>query len=145
MYEILGWKPENKYRIRGTRRQRGNETIIMFDLHETEVLIPINNNGGNTKQAFPMFDEDTTPITSRGKRSMVAYPADWVDNFGTDAYQHEQAREIAAIDRDGMWGVTQAGKAYQTGDEITPSSPEALVDGINTILTTIKQQEVINE
>lgn len=147
MYEILGWKPENKYRIRGIRRQRGNDTILMFDLHETEVLIPIarsGTKGGSTTQPFPIFDEDTTPITSRGKRSVVAYPADWVESFGAEAYQHEQAREIAAIDRDGMWDVTQTGKAYQTEPEIQPSSPEKLVEGINTILSTI-QQEVINE
>ena len=148
MYQILGWKPENKYRIRGIRRQRGTETILMFDLHETEVLIPIVRDGasGNAaKQPFPIFDADTTPITSRGKRSVVAYPADWVESFGADAYQHEQSREIAAIDRDGMWGVTQTGKAYQTEEELQVSSPEAIAQGINHILTTITQQEVINE
>lgn len=32
MYDILGWKPENKYRIRGIRRQRGNESILMFQV-----------------------------------------------------------------------------------------------------------------
>jgi len=148
MYEILGWKPENKYRIRGVRRQRGNETILMFDLHETEVLIPINQSGPDGtdwKQPFPLFDKDTTPITSRGKRSVVAYPATWVDSFGAEAYEHEQSREVAAIDRDGMWDVTQPGKAYQTQEEAQRSSPEALVDGINSILSTIQQQEVTNE
>ena len=120
----------------------------MFDLHETEVLIPIAREGAtgsSSKQPFPIFDEDTTPITSRGKRSVVAYPAEWVEGFGADAYQHEQAREVAAIDRDGKWDVTQTGKAYQTQEELQVSSPETLVEGINTILTTIKQQEVIND
>jgi len=44
-----------------------------------------------------------------------------------------------------MWDVTQPGKAYQTQEEAQRSSPEALVDGINSILSTIQQQEVTNE
>lgn len=144
MYEILGWKKENKYRIRGIRRQRENETVIMFDLHETEVFIPIRSsdkNGAKGCQPFEMFDKDTTPLTSRARKAVVAYPGDWMEGFGADAYQHEQAREIVAIDRDGQWDVNQVGTPFQTEREIQPSTPEALVEGINSILNTIEQEE----
>ena len=144
MYEILGWKPENKYRIRGIRRQRGEETILMFDLHETEVFIPLSKDettGEIIRQPFDLFDDDTTPITSRGKRSVVAYPEAWANGFGSDAYQHEQAREVAAIDRDGQWDVSQPGRPYQTEKQIQPSTPDALVEGINNILSIIQQEE----
>lgn len=144
LYEILGWKPDNKYRIRGIRRQRGNETILMFDLHETEVFIPINQQteaGNANSQPFDLFDKDTTPITSRGKKSVVAYPAEWADGFGSGAYQHEQAREVAAIDRDGQWNITQSGTPYKANNELQPSSQEDLIEGINTILNTIQKED----
>lgn len=144
MYDILGWKPENKYRIRGIRRQRGNESILMFDLHETEVFIPISTDehtGEIRRQPFDLFDEGTTPITSRGKKSVVAFPEAWARGFGANAYQHEQAREVAAIDRDGQWNINQAGTPYQTEKELQPSSTDALVEGINSILNHIQQEE----
>jgi len=143
MYEILRWKPENKYRIVGTRRQKENEVIILFDLRETEVFIPFTKDpetGETVKQPFELF-EDAKPMTTRGKKSVVAFPADWVSNFGTDAYQHEQAREIAAIDRDGKWGVNQQGIPYQTDSTPQMRTSGALAEEINSILTTMTQEE----
>lgn len=61
---------------------------------------------------------------------MVAYPEAWANGFGSDAYQHEQAREVAAIDRDGQWDVSQPGRPYQTEKQIQPSTPDALVEGM---------------
>lgn len=144
MYEILKWNPENKYRIRGIRRQRGEETILMFDLHETEVFIPIakdEKTGETVRQPFDLFDEGTTPMTSRSKKSVVAFPRAWASGFGADAYQHEQSREVAAINRDGQWNINQPGTPYQTEKQIQPSSPDALAEGINRILSIIQQEE----
>lgn len=143
LYDILGWKPENKYRIRGVRRQKELEIILLFDLRETEVFIPIQHDpvtGEKIIQPFEVFDSDTTPITSRSKKAVVAYPAAWASSFGTDAYQHEQSPEVVAIDRDGQWDVTTEGKPYRTQEELNTSSPETLREGITTILSAIKQE-----
>ena len=84
---------------------------------------------------------ETKPMTSRGKKSLLAYPAQWANGFGTGVYQHEQAREVVAFDRDGKWGVSQPGTPYHTENEPKQSSPETLVERINTILTAIKQED----
>ena len=89
-----------------------------------------------------VFDDDTTPMTSRGKKSLLAYPATWASGFGIDVYQHEQAREVVAIDRDGQWDVGHTGTPYHTDNELHPSSPEALVEGINDILSAIHQEDI---
>ncbi len=144
LYEILGWNKEHRYRVRGVRRQRDDETILMFDLHEIEMFIPITTDpetGAQVKQPFDIFDEETKPMTSRGKKSLLAYPAQWANGFGTGVYQHEQAREVVAFDRDGKWGVSQPGTPYHTENEPKQSSPETLVEKINTILTAIKQED----
>lgn len=144
MYEILGWNKDNRYRVRGVRRQREDEVILMFDLREIEMFIPITKDpdtGAPVKQPFNVFDEDTTPMTSRGKKSLLAYPAQWAQGFGTEVYHHEQAREVVAIDRDGQWGLNQSGTPYRTSEEPQASSPEALAEGINNILTAIRQED----
>lgn len=145
LYEILDWNPHNRYRVRGVRRQRDQEIILVFDLHEIEMLIPITNTTLTNEQGqnpMNVFDDDTTPMTSRGKKSLLAYPATWASGFGTDVYQHEQAREVVAIDRDGQWDVGHTGTPYHTDNELHPSSPEALVEGINDILSAIHQEDI---
>lgn len=141
LYEILGWNKDNKYRVRGVRRQRDQENILMFDLHEVEMFIPIGGDDEDGAQPFDLFDDNTTPMTSRGKKSLLALPAKWATGFGTEVYQHEQSREVVAIDRDGQWAVAQSGTPYHTGEELQVTSPESLAAGINTIITAMKQED----
>lgn len=145
LFDMLGWNKNHRYRVRGVRRQRNQETILMFDLQEIEMFIPIIKDseiGTAVKHPFDLFDEDTVPLTSRSKKSLLAYPVQWASGFGTGFYQHEQAREVVAIDRDGQWNVNQSGTPYHTGEELHTSSRAELVEGINTILTAIKQEDM---
>ena len=148
VYDILGWKPENKYRIRGVRRQKDVEVVILFDLHDTEVYIPVAHKDANGKvvaDPFEMFEKDVKPLSIGSRNKVLAYPAEWVDGFGTEFYRHEQAPELASIDRDGLWDVHQRGMPYNKGDEVQPSSPEVLRQGITTILSTMKKEAAPNE
>lgn len=144
LFELLNWNPDNRYRVRGVRRQRDNEIILMFDLHEFEMFIPFEKDPETGKvigQPFDIFDDDTTPMKSRGKKSLLAYPAQWADGFGMDVYRHEQAREVVTIDRDGQWNIGQSGTPVHTGEELKTSSPEALMEGITSIISAIKQED----
>lgn len=142
LYDILGWKLENKYRIRGVRRQKDEEVILLFDLHDTEVYIPFHHEGdvlSDSCEPFELFDQNTTPLAFGSKTKMLAYPADWVDSFGRDVYCHEQTPELAAIDRDGQWDISKAGTPYKSVVEVQPSSITDLQQGIVSILSTLKE------
>ena len=142
MFDILGWKPENKYRIYGVRRVRGQEVVILFDLHEVEVYIPIRRSGddeGSGKGVpFEVFEKNVTPITTARKRSVVAYPEEWATGFGEGYYERQLAPELRAIDHEGQWDVTAKGKPYDP-NEVTPTPPSELRAGIQSILTTMNQ------
>lgn len=148
LFEILHWKSENKYRIRGVRRQKDNDVVLLFDMHDTEIYIPlrrINENGkGGEKTPFELFDHGAIPVATSLRTSMIAYPAEWADSFGRDFYSHEQTPELAAIDRDGQWDVSQPGVPYKTGKEIDVSSLGVLQQGITSMLTTISQEATLN-
>lgn len=139
LYKILDWKRENKYRIRGVRRQKENEAVLLFDLHEIEVFISLKATA-HEQEAFPTFEPDITPIGGYSKTSMIAYPPHWVDSFGYGVYNHEQAPATAAIDRDGQWEITQPGIAYSTNNDITPSSDEAIQEEIQTLMRNIAKE-----
>ena len=40
IFEMLGWRDDCRYRVRGVRKQDENETVLVFDLQDTEVFLP---------------------------------------------------------------------------------------------------------
>ena len=140
IYDMLGWKPENRYRILGVRRQRGDEVILLFDMQEVEVLLP------SLKRATPeqlarqshIFEEGTVPLTSDQRTRLIAYPQNWIKSFGQNVYAHRQTPDVAPIDRDGKWDITKPGTRYETGNELNVSSAEDLQSGLHQILSTLE-------
>lgn len=65
LYDMMGWAPENRYKIQGTLMRCKEEIILVFNLEETEIFVPRNKN-----------DDDAT----RSKRSY--FPESWRDSFG---------------------------------------------------------------
>lgn len=101
LFELFGWNVEYRYRITGVRRQKDNEAILLFNLHETEILIP--------KDKITKFCEDNnlpelefTSVNMSGYRGkIVAYPLPWAQSFGSEFYQHTQASLSSGIDNKG--------------------------------------------
>lgn len=40
IFALFHWDPKYRYRASGVRRQRVEESVLIFDLNETEILIP---------------------------------------------------------------------------------------------------------
>lgn len=40
IFDLFHWDPKYRYRASGVRRQRVEESVLIFDLNETEILIP---------------------------------------------------------------------------------------------------------
>lgn len=40
LFALLEWNPACKYCVRGIRRSKEDESVILFDTHETEIYIP---------------------------------------------------------------------------------------------------------
>lgn len=144
MFDILGWKLENKYRVYGVRRVRGSEVVILFDLREMEVYIPIAMPGADDSQKGVPLEQNVTPISATRKGSVVAYPEDWATGFGQDYYQRQLSPELHAIDHEGQWDVTAQGKPYNP-NEVTPTPRHELREGIQTIITTMNQGGGMND
>ena len=75
-YQLLGWKVQNRYRVRGVRRQKENETVLLFNLKDTEIIIPI------ASERYGGFAPDLKPVSSNSHSNIIAYPASWADSFG---------------------------------------------------------------
>ena len=65
LYDLMGWSPENRYKIQATIMRCEEELILVFDLEETEIFIPRKSE-----------DNEAT----RSNRSY--FPEGWRESFG---------------------------------------------------------------
>jgi len=81
IFDLMGWNTENRYKIQGTLIKTPNETIIVFNLEETEVYIPdVKDENGTIVKHTPYF------------------PEGWRDSFGLPVKEHEEALKINILD-----------------------------------------------
>lgn len=140
IYALFGWEPEYRYRVQGVRRHKNMESVLLFDMKETEVYIPKATLLAAAAEAEDKGqDRNIRPIVAH-RSSVMAYPSAWADNFGSNYYRHSQARELAAIDNAGVWQISEEAQPISTTErKVTP--PDELVQGIHEIIDE-KIQEV---
>lgn len=136
-YSMLGWKQENRYRVRGIRRQRDNETVLLFYLRDTEIMIPV-------QPEQTMFDENTKPVSQRSPSSVIAYPANWANSFGTDVYAHGLTPELIPIDQKDQRDFLAPGTPVEGRTNLSPTPRNDLKSGIDVLLQSMKKEAVAN-
>jgi DNA invertase Pin-like site-specific DNA recombinase len=136
LFELFNWKPECKYRILGIKQQKDSEAVILFNMHDTEILIPSSlatDDNNNAK-----IPEDVKPFMTSGKKSILAYPPEWVDSFGNSYYRHAQAAEIVAFNETRKWDVHMEGSPYKE-PELQITSANVIRKNINEIIDDMKE------
>jgi site-specific DNA recombinase len=141
LYEIFGWNPTCKYRVIGVFKKNENVSLIIFDLHETEVLIPSDTLDSTNKkeQESKKILEDIMPFTVGTKKNILAYPADWMHGFGNNYYSHSQARELAAFSNNTEWDVHLNGIPYKKS-ELQITDADNICKNIEKLMNDMKQE-----
>lgn len=140
VFELFGWNAEYRYRITGIRRQKDSETVLLFNLYETEVLI--------SAEKFQKFCEDNnlpklefTSVETTGYRGkIVAYPLPWAQSFGSEFYQHTQTSLSSGIDNGGLWNVTTPGSPYY-GNEPQPRPKEYIEQNLRQLMRELQEED----
>lgn len=140
LFELFGWNTEYRYRITGVRRQRDNKPVLLFNLFETEVLIPAEK-FRRFCQENHLPEREFTPVKMTGYRGkIVAYPMPWAHSFGSEFYEHTQASFCSGIDHDGLWNVTTQGDPYY-GKEPQPRPREHIEQNLRQILQEVQKED----
>lgn len=135
MYDLFEWVPEYRYRIRGIKRTKGDESILIFDLKETELFIPKAVLDAETQDAE---HSDVTPVMPDVREKVVAYPNDWADSFGSDYYLHAQTNETPmCMDGEEKWEKADA-KSIPFMPELQVTAPNDIANNIQQIISDIK-------
>ena len=145
LYEILEWKPDNKYRVRGIRQQRDKEIVLLFDLCDTEVYIRMKDAGQEEADGgFEVFQKEFTPIL-RTPATMIGYPSEWADSFGAEWHSHDQSSILSKAGLEQEWELHRPGIPFERGDEIQPTTPEQLKQGIEVIIQSMHEEALSHE
>lgn len=140
LFKLFGWNQNYRYRAGGVRRQREDEAILIFDLTETEILIPAELLE-EFRQQNDISNLEFSPLHLPGrKQTILAYPQSWADSFGSEYYRHTQAAGTSVIDQDGLWNVAASGKIY-SGSEPQSSSPEKLEKHISQLISGFREEK----
>ena len=141
LYDIFDWNPNYQYRVRGVRRQRDTESVILFDMRETEVFMPETVLLEDAIKANPELPQGgiAEPVVPAMKNTILAYPSAWADNFGSNYYRHAQARELAGIDRKGAWGITEEALPC-SGTDLNTTPQDELRERIRRLIQEKRQE-----
>lgn len=134
LFSLLEWNTQCKYRVIGVHRQKEAEAILLFDLNETEIIIP---NGMLPDSTTNVSDSPgMNPFTSSNKKGVLAYPADWTENFGNPFYAHSDA----TASYDGDWNSQSEGQTYAATD-IQVTGKHELRQEISEIVNELKETD----
>ena len=134
IFEMLGWREDCRYRVRGVRKQDENETVLVFDLQDTEVFLP--------HQIPPATDEDLEGAelqpsengsATRTPARVSAYPAAWVESFGDEFYRHVHTRDPKGFSETADWQLHAPGQVFNE-DPLNTTSREEIQLGISSML-----------
>lgn len=124
LYDIFKWDKKYKYRILGVTHQKDNESVLIFNMTDTEIRIPTNI-------------KDASSNTSYNSKIVSAYPADWSYNFGNNYYMQSQTPELTEFTADKDWQTASESKPYKDSEmQVTPK--ETIRQNIQSIITEIK-------
>lgn len=130
-FDLFDWDPRYKYRLCGVRRQQDNESVIMYDLDETEVFMP--DDAVEAEAELPA-DE----LIRGGRKSVIGYPSSWADGFGSNFYTHAQARELATFVEDGTWQLSEQTQPFSTNELKITSISDAQIH-VQQLMAGIRQ------
>ena len=130
LYEIFKWDKKCKYRILGVAHQKDNENVLIFNMDDTEIRIPTNTNDVSAPN-------NNTPDTISDSKSVLAYPADWMNSFGNNYYTQSQAPELTEFTADKNWQTASESKPYKE-PELKTTPKETIIQNIKNIITEIK-------
>ena len=113
MYDMMGWNTDCRYKILGHKITHEDETMYIFDLLETEILMDTkrkkkaNPDSLEKKEELVTAETDQTPkqnqeeIAAKVARKLNRipfYPKDWKDSFGLSVEEHKKALETNLTD-----------------------------------------------
>lgn len=138
IFDLFDWEQEYRYRVQGVRRHKNAESVLLFDMRETEIFLTKEIiYTAHPEEVDGLLDKSIKPVVPN-RSAILAYPSAWADNFGSNFYRHSQAKEMSILDNDGVWQESEETQAY-SNTELKVTPPDRLKQGIQDIIEEKRQ------
>ena len=131
LYEIAGWNISQRYKIQGTVHQKENESVIIFDIKDAEIIMP-------SSSALP---DDVESLSTSGKDNVVGYPSEWANDFGAGYYTYAQIKELINYMKTGTWNISDDGQPLDDTDKPHVTTPDEAQKNIEELKSKILKDE----
>ena len=84
LFELFGWETDFRYRSIGTFIKKDDGIVLLFDMNETEMIIP---KGVPIPSTATETDEQPETTVTESSESLVAFPNAWITSFGSSYYR----------------------------------------------------------
>lgn len=130
LYQLLGWKIEYKYCIKGICHHNQEGSILLFRWEDAEILIPDKIFGDASHRLF----------RSAARRAVAAFPSSWANSMGDHWYAHFQTQESAAMNICGDWGLTVPARPPAEGSDRNFMESKIVAEGIQNLIPQIQRE-----
>lgn len=130
LFEMFKWRIDCRYRVTGAKYTNNEESVIIFDLSNVEVFMPPDV----CEDESPEHTDDFSP----GSR-ILAYPADWADNFGSPFYNNHFSHEASAFHEAKQWNIDAQGQAFCPEQDLNVTSPDELNRHISNLMNEMRK------
>lgn len=124
--DLLGWSEENRYRINGIKKEKDNDSFLLFHLDATEIAIPDSDDSVDNRDS------------SNKKQTTIAYPKDWDKHFGDEYYT--QQRSVLNQENTSEWNSQLEGVKYDTEDISEVTAPEQIAAHIDELTNYLSKE-----
>lgn len=140
LFNLFGWNSDYKYSLTGIFFEKGDNKVLLFNLRETEFIIPTESDTQQTYQVNAI-DERTNTKTPSAKNSFRTFPKDWNNNFGRSYYLHQQDPENILQKTKELWSAQALDSVFQTNPELGTLDPDTLAEKIQALINIITAKE----
>ena len=130
LYQLLGWKTEYKYCIKGICRHNQEGSILLFRWEDAEILIPDRIFGDSGHRLF----------RSAARRAVTAFPSLWANSMGDNWYVHFQTQESAAMNARRDWGPMVPARPPAGVSDRNFMGSKTIAEGIQDLIPQVQRE-----
>lgn len=133
LFSLFNWKTQLRYRVIGQFCQKGNESFLLFNLHDAEVNIPSGCTQDNSKPTA-----ENNGFSKKSTKNIVGYPINWSYNFGDCYYSKQKEKDIQRLSEEN-WNSTTPTVPYKD-PTLKVTCQDEVARTISSIIDDIKQE-----
>lgn len=124
VFSLMGWNPDDRYKLLGKLIRARTETVFVFDLNSPEVYERKVSDDGKKKSS-------RTPN----------YPSNWQNQFGVPVTEHQGSLVINIFNDSAVFGMEKDPKGTTTQEVLSSIAPENEVGKYEqlSIIDTLEQ------